>query len=451
MKIAMIGTGYVGLVSGVCFSEFGSDVTCVDKNAEKIDMLLRGEVPIYEPGLRALIETNTKAGRLHFTTDLEAAVAQADAVFIGVGTPPRAGDGHADLSYVFGAAEEIAKAMQGYTLVVTKSTVPVGTGQNIRDILKKHAPKGATFDVASNPEFLREGSAIGDFMKPDRVIAGVDSDKARDYLYTLYRPLQATETPIVFTDIETAELTKYAANSFLATKISFINEMAVMCEEVGANIQQLARGLGLDKRIGSRFLQPGPGYGGSCFPKDTLALAKSAEDAGVPMRIVNSVIEANEATKARMVDKIVTACGGSVKGKTLAVLGLTFKPNTDDMRDAASLVILPELIKQGATIRTFDPQGMKEAKHLLPQTEITWCDNTYTTMNDADALVILTEWNEFKNLELEKVRTALNAPVMIDLRNIYKLDDMQKSGFHYVSIGRSDVMPAKQPKAVAAQ
>lgn len=451
MRIAMIGTGYVGLVSGVCFSEFGFDVTCVDKDAGKIARLEQGEVPIYEPGLDALIANNRKAGRLTFTTDLHNAVQQADAVFIAVGTPTRRGDGHADLTYVYAAAEEIAKSLTGYTLVVTKSTVPVGTGEEVREIIRKHAPKGAEFDVASNPEFLREGNAIEDFMRPDRVVAGVDSERARDTMYALYRPLYINETPIVFTDIPTAELIKYAANCFLAAKISFINEMALMCEKTGANVQHLARGLGFDKRIGDRFLQPGPGYGGSCFPKDTLALLKSAEIYDVPMRIVNSAVEANDATKARMVDKIEQACGGSVKGKTLAMLGLTFKPDTDDMRDAASLVILPELVAKGAKIRTYDPQGMKEAKHLLPQVEIAWFDNTYATLEGADALVILTEWNEFRSLDLTRVKSLLTAPVMVDLRNIYKLDEMYRAGFRYTSIGRPEVTPNAKPKVLAVK
>lgn len=451
MQIAMIGTGYVGLVSGVCFSEFGFHVTCVDKDAGKIDALERGEVPIYEPGLDALIASNRKAGRLKFTTDLHAAVQKADAVFIAVGTPSRRGDGHADLTYVYAAAEEIAKSLHGYTLVVTKSTVPVGTGRKVQEIISQHTSKGVEFDVASNPEFLREGSAIGDFMRPDRVVAGVDSERAEEHLYALYRPLYLNETPIVFTDIETAELIKYASNSFLATKISFINEMAVMCEKVGANVQHLARGMGLDKRIGARFLHPGPGFGGSCFPKDTLALLKSAEMLGIPNRIVQSVNDVNESTKTRMIGKIEAACGGNVKGKKLAVLGLTFKPNTDDMRDAASLVILPGLIERGATIRAYDPQGMKEAKTLLPQPEITWCDETYATLENADALVILTEWNEFRSLDLGAVKAALTAPVMVDLRNIYKLDEMKKAGFHYVSIGRPDVHPQGALKAVAKE
>lgn len=452
MRIAMIGTGYVGLVSGVCFSEFGFDVTCVDKDAAKIARLEQGEVPIYEPGLDVLIANNRKAGRLTFTTDLPQAVRQADAVFIAVGTPTRRGDGHADLRYVHAAAEEIAQSLHGYTLVVTKSTVPVGTGAEVRAILEKHAPKGVEFDVASNPEFLREGNAIEDFMRPDRVVAGVESERAKETLYALYRPLYLQETPIIFSDIRTAELIKYAANSFLATKISFINEMAEMCEKTGANVQHLARGLGLDKRIGDRFLQPGPGYGGSCFPKDTLALLKSAEALDVPLRIVRSVVEANEAVKNRMVGKIAQACRGSVKGKTIAVLGLTFKPDTDDMRDAASLVILPRLIEEGARIRAYDPQGMHEAKALLPQPEIAWCDNSYRTLEGADVLVILTEWNEFRSLDLERVRSLLSSPVMVDLRNIYKTDEMRKAGFRYISIGRPDVLAdaVPAPKAVAA-
>lgn len=451
MQITMIGSGYVGLVSGVCFSEFGFNVTCVDKDARKIEALERGEVPIYEPGLDALIATNRKAGRLHFTTDLPAAVKNADAVFIAVGTPTRRGDGHADLTYVYAAAEEIAKNLSGYTLVVTKSTVPVGTGRKVQEILTQHAPKGAEFDVASNPEFLREGNAIEDFMRPDRVVAGVSNERAKEHLFSLYRPLFLNETPIVFSDIETAELIKYAANSFLATKISFINEMAVLCEKTGANVQHLARGLGLDKRIGAKFLQPGPGYGGSCFPKDTIALLKSAEMLGAPVRIVEAAIEANEATKARMVGKIIAACGGSVKGKTLAVLGLTFKPDTDDMRDAASLVILPALIAEGAKIQTYDPQGMKEAKHLLPQPQIAWFDETYATLAGADAAIILTEWNEFRSLNFDRARDVLKSNILIDLRNIFKLSEMQKSGFHYVSIGRPDISPKGALKAVSSQ
>lgn len=451
MRIAMIGTGYVGLVSGVCFAEFGFDVTCVDKDAGKIERLEQGEVPIYEPGLDALIADNRKAGRLAFTTDLAAAVSAADVVFIAVGTPTRRGDGHADLSYVYAAAEEIAHALEGYTLVVTKSTVPVGTGAEVRCILQQHAPASAKFDVASNPEFLREGNAIEDFMRPDRVIAGVDSARAQEALHALYQPLSSQKTPIVFSDIETAELIKYAANSFLATKISFINEMALMCEKTGANIQHLARGLGLDERIGARFLQPGPGYGGSCFPKDTIALLKSAEMHDVPMRIVSSVVEANDAVKARMVSKIEHACGGDVAGKTIAVLGLTFKPDTDDMRDAASLVILPQLIAKGATIRAYDPQGMKEARHLLPQPQIHWQTETYATMEGADALVILTEWQEFRSLDFARVKALLTAPVLVDLRNIYKLKDMYHAGMHYTSIGRPDVSPMAQPTGLVVE
>lgn len=452
MKIAMIGTGYVGLVSGVCFSEFGFHVTCVDKDASKIERLKNGEVPIYEPGLDALIAKNRKAARLNFTTDLNAAVKEADAVFIAVGTPTRRGDGHADLTYVYAAAEEIAHALEGYTVVITKSTVPVGTGQKVLKIVSKHAPKGAEFDVASNPEFLREGSAIEDFMKPDRIIAGVSSERAKTTISALYRPLYLNETPILFTDIPTAELIKYAANSFLATKISFINEMAVMCEKVGANVQQLARGIGLDKRIGDKFLHPGPGYGGSCFPKDTIALLKSAEMLETPLRIVESVVAVNNATKARMVDKIVKAAGGSVKGKTIAVLGLTFKQNTDDMRDAASLTIVPALIEKGAAIRTFDPQGMKEAKHLLPQPTITWCNDSYEALAGADFMVILTEWNEFRSLDLDRVKELLKTPLMVDLRNIYKSPEMIEAGFHYVSIGRPEVHPeAAKPKAVKSK
>src|SRR5690349_21332126 len=437
MRIAMIGTGYVGLVSGACFSEFGVDVTCVDKDAEKIERLSRGEMPIFEPGLDHLVASNAAAGRLRFTTDLTAAVAGADAVFIAVGTPSRRGDGHADLSYVFAAAAEIGEALQQNgnerTLVVTKSTVPVGTGRRVERILQKALPAGR-FDVASNPEFLREGSAISDFMRPDRVVIGTESEHARTVLQALYRPLYLLETPVVFTSLETAELIKYAANAFLAAKITFINEMADLCEAVGADVQDVARGIGLDGRIGRKFLHAGPGFGGSCFPKDCQALVRSAEIAKTPLAIVDTVLRVNDARKRRMADRIVEACGGDVAGKTLAVLGLTFKPNTDDMRDSPSLSILPVLCEAGATVRAFDPEGMAEAKKLLP--ELTYCGDAYAAMDGADALVLVTEWNEFRALDLDRVKALLRQPVVIDLRNIYKPDEMSAAGLVYHSIGR---------------
>ena len=438
MRIAMIGTGYVGLVSGAAFSEFGVEVACVDKDAGKIARLRRGEIPIYEPGLEALVDSNVKAGRLSFSTDLASAVRGADAVFIAVGTPSRRGDGYADLSYVYAAAEEIADALTGYAVVVVKSTVPVGTCREVERIIAKRRPS-ADFDVASNPEFLREGSAINDFMRPDRVIIGAESDRAEQVLRGLYRPLYLIETPIIFTTLETAELTKYAANTFLATKITFINEIADLCEKVGADVQDIARGIGLDGRIGRKFLHAGPGYGGSCFPKDTLALVRTAVDKGAPLKIVETVVAVNEARKRRMADKIVEACGGSVAGKTIAVLGLTFKPNTDDMRDSPALDIVPALQKAGATVRAFDPQGMAEAKKLLAG--IAWCGDAYEAMQGADALAIVTEWNEFRALDLDRARTLMRAPILIDLRNIYRPADLAEAGFRYASVGRHTVEP----------
>jgi len=435
MRIAMIGTGYVGLVSGACFAEFGIDVVCVDKDPAKIEMLERGEMPIYEPGLEDLVANNTRAGRLSFTTNIEEAVPHADAVFIAVGTPSRRGDGHADLSYVYGAAEEIARHLKDYTVVVTKSTVPVGTGRTVQDIVARTNPR-VSFDVASNPEFLREGSAINDFMRPDRIVIGAESEKAREVMRALYRPLYLIETPIVMTDLETSELIKYAANSFLATKITFINEMADLCERVGADVHDVAKGIGLDGRIGKKFLHPGPGYGGSCFPKDTLALVKTAQDYEAPVRIVETVADINEKRKALMADKIVAACGGDVAGKTIAVLGVTFKPNTDDMRDAASLVILPKLIAGGATVRAYDPIGMAEARRHDELAGVTWCEDAYATMTGADAVAILTEWNEFRSLQFDRMRAALKAPVMIDLRNIYEPAEMRRAGFVYSCVGR---------------
>jgi UDPglucose 6-dehydrogenase len=434
MRIAMIGTGYVGLVSGACFSEFGHHVACVDKEANKIAALQKGVMPIYEPGLEAVVEDNVKAGRLSFTGDLAGSVKDADAVFIAVGTPSRRGDGHADLSYVFQAAEEIARALSGYTVVITKSTVPVGTGKRVEDTIRRLRPD-ADIDVASNPEFLREGSAIEDFRRPDRVVCGVTSDRARNVLRELYRPLFLNETPMLFTSRETSELIKYAANAFLATKITFINEMADICEKVGANVQEVARGIGLDGRIGGKFLHAGPGYGGSCFPKDTLALLKTAQDAGAPTRIVEAVASVNEERKSRMAKKVEKAFG-SVAGKTIAVLGLTFKPNTDDMRDAPSLVIIPALRNKGANIRAYDPEGMTEAKKLL---DVELVPDAYAALAGADGVVILTEWNEFRALDLARMKGLLKKPLMVDLRNIYRPEEMERAGFAYVSIGRPPV------------
>jgi len=448
MRIAMIGTGYVGLVSGACFSEFGVSVTCVDKDVGKIARLKQGEIPIYEPGLDQIVDSNVRAGRLSFTTDLAAAVKGADAVFIAVGTPSRRGDGHADLSYVFGAAEEIARALTGYAVVVTKSTVPVGTGRRVAEIIRKTRPE-AQFDVVSNPEFLREGSAIQDFMRPDRVVIGSEGERAKEVMRELYRPLYLIETPMIFTTIETAELTKYAANSFLATKISFINEVADLCEQLGADVQDVARGIGLDGRIGRKFLHAGPGYGGSCFPKDCLALVRTAQEAGAPVSLVETTVKVNETRKEKMAARIIRACGGSVEGKTIAVLGLTFKPNTDDMRESASLAIIPALQGAGATVRAFDPEGMDEAKKLLDG--VTFCDGAYAAMDGADAVVILTEWNEFRALDLRRVRELLRSPTIIDLRNIYKPADMADAGFYYFSIGRRAVEPARGEQRVRAQ
>jgi len=445
MRIAVIGTGYVGLVSGACFSEFGVSVTCVDNDAHKIARLQQGEMPIYEPGLDQIVESNARAGRLAFTTDLNAAVAGADAVFIAVGTPSRRGDGNADLSYVFAAAEEIGRALTGYAVVVTKSTVPVGTGRRVAEIIRKARPELA-FDVVSNPEFLREGSAIQDFMRPDRVVIGAESERAQDVMRELYRPLYLSETPMIFTAVETAELTKYAANSFLATKISFINEIADLCERVGADVQDVARGIGLDGRIGRKFLHAGPGYGGSCFPKDCLALVRTAQEAGAPVSIVETVVAVNDARKDRMAQRIIRACGGSVEGKTVAVLGLTFKPNTDDMRESASLTIIPALQRAGASIRAFDPEGMKEAEKLLDG--VTFCGAAYEAMEGADAVVIVTEWNEFRALDLRRVRALLRSPTVVDLRNIYKPADMAEAGFFYFSIGRRSVEPARAARRV---
>ncbi len=434
MKIAMIGTGYVGLVSGVCFSDFGHQVVCVDKMPEKIAMLERGEIPIYEPGLDTVLQRNVAAGRLSFTTDLAAAVDGADAVFIAVGTPTRRGDGHADLTYVMAAAEDIACALTGYAVVVTKSTVPVGTNRKVAAAIRAANPE-AEFDVASNPEFLREGAAIDDFMKPDRVVVGVESERAKAVIGEVYRPLYLRDFPVVYTDLESAEMIKYAANAFLATKISFINEIAALCERVGADVKSVAKGMGLDGRIGNKFLHAGPGYGGSCFPKDTSALTRIGQEHGAPQRIVETVIAVNEATKRRMIDKVVDLCGGSVNGKTLAVLGVTFKPGTDDMRDAPSLTIVPALVGAGARIRVVDPHGRKEGEALLPGVD--WVEDPYTACAGADAVVILTEWNAFRALDLGRLAAGMARPAMADLRNIYNRETAQRAGFAaYTGVGR---------------
>ncbi|MBF0093239.1 MAG: UDP-glucose/GDP-mannose dehydrogenase family protein [Alphaproteobacteria bacterium] len=433
MRVAMIGTGYVGLVSGTCFSEFGVNVACVDKDRDKIARLQRNDIPIYEPGLDALVESNVKAGRLSFTVDLPSAVAGADAVFIAVGTPSRRGDGHADLSYVYAAAKEIAAAMTGYTVVVTKSTVPVGTGAEVERIIRAERPD-ADFDVVSNPEFLREGSAIDDFMRPDRVVIGATTERAREVMRKLYRVLYLIETPILFTSRETSELIKYAANTFLATKITFINEIADLCEAVGADVHDVAKGIGLDGRIGRKFLHAGPGYGGSCFPKDTLALVRTATACGSPLRIVETVVDVNDRRKRRMAQKIVDLCDGSVEGKVVAVLGVTFKPNTDDMRDAPSLDIIPALQKAGASVRAFDPEGMDEARKMLDG--VVWCENAYDTMIGADVLAVITEWNEFRNLDFERIKSLMKTPRLVDLRNVYNPHDVAAAGFRYAGIGR---------------
>ena len=435
MNVVMLGGGYVGLVSGACFSEFGANVTCVDVDADKIARLREGQIPIYEPGLEDLVARNAAAGRLKFATEYSPAVSEADLVFIAVGTPTRRGDGHADLSYVFAAAREIARHLQGYTVVVDKSTVPVGTARQVHRIIKEENPD-ADFDVASNPEFLREGAAIADFMRPDRVVVGVESERAEALVRELYRPLNLIETPIVVTNLESAELTKYASNAFLATKISFINEVANLCEAVGADVHAVAKGMGMDRRIGRKFLHPGPGYGGSCFPKDTLALVRTAQEHGVHTRVVESVVEVNAAQKARMVGKIRRALGGNEAGKILAVLGLTFKPETDDMRDAPALAILPILVEKGATIRAHDPQGIDEAKRLLPG-GISYCTDIYEAVEGADAVVLLTEWNAYRGLDIQRVKRLMNGNVFVDLRNVYEPEHMREAGFDYSCIGRS--------------
>ncbi|WP_041861345.1 UDP-glucose dehydrogenase family protein [Candidatus Puniceispirillum marinum] len=434
MRIAVIGTGYVGLVSGACFSEFGFSVTCVDNDQAKIDLIQNGTMPIYEPGLEDLVARNVAASRLHFTTDLGTAVADADAVFIAVGTPTRRGDGHADLSFVYAVAREIAPHLDGYTVVVTKSTVPVGTGREVYDIVAQTNPQ-ADFDVASNPEFLREGAAISDFMRPDRVVVGTMSERARTVIRALYRPLYLIETPIIFTELETSELIKYASNAFLAVKISYINQMADLCEAVGANVHDVAKGMGLDKRIGNKFLHPGPGYGGSCFPKDTLALVKTAEQYNIDIGIVDEVVSYNDKRKNAMAGRVKAALDGVVAGKVIAVLGLAFKPETDDMRDSPSVDIIRELVDAGAQIKTYDPKAMDEARHMLPDS-VSYCASAGACINDADAVVIVTEWNEFRALTAAQFIAAMRGHVLVDLRNIYDGAQMRDAGLSYSSIGR---------------
>ncbi|WP_371060851.1 UDP-glucose/GDP-mannose dehydrogenase family protein [Rhodosalinus sp. 5P4] len=435
MKIAMIGTGYVGLVSGVCFSDFGHEVVCVDKNPEKIARLERGEVPIYEPGLDELMARNVEAGRLSFTRDLAHAVAGAEAVFIAVGTPTRRGDGHADLTYVMAAAEEIARVASDYVVIVTKSTVPVGTNRQVGQVVRAANPE-LDFDVASNPEFLREGAAIDDFMRPDRVVVGVQSDRAAKVMSEIYRPLYLRDFPILTIDLESAEMIKYAANAFLAAKITFINEIAGLCERVGADVKQVAHGMGLDNRIGNKFLHAGPGYGGSCFPKDTRALARIGQEHAMPMQITETVIKVNEEVKRRMIEKLLDLCGGSFNNKTVAVLGVTFKPNTDDMRDAPALTIVPSLVGGGARVRVTDPQGRREGEALLPG--VSWVEDAYEAAQEADLLVILTEWNEFRALDLKRLARQMAAPRMADLRNVYAPQDVRDAGFEaYEGVGRA--------------
>ena len=434
MRVTIIGSGYVGLVSGTCFADFGHDVICVDKDKSKIDALNEGRIPIYEPGLDELVASNVAAGRLSFTTELADAVANADAVFIAVGTPSRRGDGHADLSYVYAAAKEIAGSLKDYTVIVTKSTVPVGTGDEVERIIRENAPD-ADFDVVSNPEFLREGAAIEDFKRPDRIVVGTDSERARGVMSALYRPLYINRSPLLFTARRTAELIKYAANAFLAVKITFINEIADLCEQVGANVQDVARGIGLDNRIGSKFLHAGPGYGGSCFPKDTLALLKTAQDHDSPVRIVEATVAVNDNRKRAMGRKVVQAMGGDARGKTVAILGLTFKPNTDDMREAPSIAIIQTLQDAGARIRAFDPVGIEQAKQVLENVD--YADSAYAAMEGADAVVIVTEWDAFRALDLKRMKSLLKSPVFVDLRNIYPAEEVFQAGLQYTSVGRS--------------
>ena len=448
MRIAMIGTGYVGLVSGACFADFGHHVTCVDKDQRKIDGLNKGVIPIWEPGLEALVKSNSDHDRLDFTTDLGDGVEGAEAIFIAVGTPARRGDGHADLTYVFDAVRELARVMTRPAVVITKSTVPVGTGDRIAELLKAEgAPEGTS--VASNPEFLREGSAIADFKHPDRIVVGAEDERARQVLREIYRPLFLNKAPILFTGRRTAELTKYAANAFLAVKISFINEVANLCEAVDADVQEVARGIGLDNRIGPKFLHPGPGYGGSCFPKDTLALLQTAQEAGVEQRIVSTVVEVNDQRKASMAARVAKALGGSVEGKRVAVLGLAFKPNTDDMRDAASIPLVRALLDQGAAVSAFDPAAMEQAKPLFPGAE--FADDSYSAAEGADALVIVTEWDEFRALDLERLAGTMRGRVLVDLRNVYDRSDAEGAGFEYYGLGRGRNGPAEQEHTLMAR
>ena len=434
MRITIIGAGYVGLVSGACFADFGHQVTCVDKDASKISALQRGKIPIFEPDLDRLVQNNVKNGRLDFETDLARPVREADAVFIAVGTPSRRGDGHADLSYVYAASREIAAAVDGFTVVITKSTVPVGTGDEVERLIRETNPS-ADVAVASNPEFLREGAAIRDFKFPDRIVVGTHDERARKVISEIYRPLYLNKAPLIFTSRRTAELTKYAANAFLATKITFINEIADLAEKVGADVQEIARGIGLDNRIGSKFLHAGPGFGGSCFPKDTRALIKTAQDHDAPMRIVEAVLAVNENRKRAMARKVASVFGGTLRGKTVSVLGLTFKPNTDDMRESPSIPLITALQDLGATIRAYDPEGMEQSKTEL--SEICYCDGPYSCAEGADALVIVTEWEQFRALDLDRLKSAMACPVIIDLRNIYQAQDVIAHGFRYESVGRN--------------
>lgn len=433
MRIVMIGSGYVGLVSGACFADFGHEVVCVDKDATKVDKLKSGGIPIYEPGLDELVARNVAAGRLSFTTELAGPVGDADVVFIGVGTPARRGDGHADLSYVYAAAREIGAALKGFTVVVTKSTVPVGTGDEVERIIAEENPN-ADFAVASNPEFLREGAAIEDFKRPDRIVVGIEDERARGPMTEVYRPLFLNQSPLLFTRRRTSELIKYAANAFLAMKITFINEIADLCEKVGADVQDVSRGIGLDNRIGAKFLHAGPGYGGSCFPKDTLALVKTAEDNGAPIRLIETTVAVNDTRKRAMARKVIAAVGGDVRGKTIGVLGLTFKPNTDDMRDSPAIAIVQALQDAGAVVRGFDPEGMEAAKAVMP--DITYCDDAYDVAEGASAVVIVTEWNAFRALDLSRLKARMEQPVLVDLRNIYREDEVARAGFAYSSVGR---------------
>jgi UDPglucose 6-dehydrogenase len=443
MRIAMVGAGYVGLVSGACIADFGHQVTCIDKDSIKISALNAGEIPIYEPGLDEIVRSNVRQGRLSFATDLSEILDEADAVFIAVGTPSRRGDGHADLSYVYAATREIALALTRFTVVITKSTVPVGTGDEIERIIRELRPE-IDFAVVSNPEFLREGAAIHDFKHPDRIVVGTDDERARAILAEIYRPLYLNRAPIVFTGRRTAELIKYAANAFLATKVTFINEIADLCERVGADVQEVARGIGLDNRIGSKFLHPGPGFGGSCFPKDLRALIKTAHDYDVPMRILEAVETVNDTRKRAMARKVSSVFGGVLRGKTIAILGLTFKPNTDDVREAPSVALITALQDMGARVRAYDPVGMEQAKQILPA--VTYCQGPYDCVEEADAVVIITEWEQFRALDLERVRDLMACPVMVDLRNVYRPEDVKKYGFAYTCIGR---LPTQQPVNLA--